>query len=107
VRLELPKPTAADRHAIFQVHSANKPLSDDIDFAKLADETEGFVGSDIEAVCRRASMNAISDFLEGGDADRDATGLVVTEQHYRTSIESVRKLHETKPETPADEILPA
>jgi transitional endoplasmic reticulum ATPase len=107
VRLELPKPTADDRRAIFEVHSANKPLGEGVDFEKLAAETEGFVGSDIEAVCRRASMSAISDFLEAGDAERDASGLTVSEANFRDSIESVRRLHETKPETPADEILPA
>jgi SpoVK/Ycf46/Vps4 family AAA+-type ATPase len=62
-------------------------------------ETEGFVGSDIEAVCRRASMGAISEFLDTGDATRDASGLVLEQRHFSEAIESVRKLHETKPET--------
>jgi transitional endoplasmic reticulum ATPase len=106
VRLELPAPTASDRRAIFEVHTANKPL-EDVDFDKLAAATEGFVGSDIEAVCRRASMTAISDFLDGGDADRDASGLTISARHFESSIESIRKLHETKPETPADAIPPA
>jgi transitional endoplasmic reticulum ATPase len=107
VRLELPKPSEADRAAIFGVHTANKPLGEDVDPAKLAAETEGFTGSDIEAVCRRASMQAISDFLEAGDLDGDVTTLTITAQHFQTSIESIRKLHETKPETPADIIPPA
>jgi transitional endoplasmic reticulum ATPase len=107
VRLELPIPTAADRTAIFAVHAQDKPLGEGIDFDKLAKETEGFVGSDIEAVCRRASMAAIAEFLETGDAERDASSLMLSEQHFLSAIESVRKLHETKPETPADEIPPA
>jgi transitional endoplasmic reticulum ATPase len=106
VRLELPMPTAADREAIFGVHTGNKPLGDDIDMAKLAAETEGFVGSDIEAVCRRASMMAISEFLETGNLE-DLASLTLSQQHFLTAIESVRTLHATKPETPADEIPPA
>jgi transitional endoplasmic reticulum ATPase len=107
VRLELPIPSAVDREAIFGVHAANKPLAPDIDFVKLAAETEGFVGSDIEAVCRRAAMGAISEFLDAGDADRDASGLMLEARHFLAAIESVRKLHETKPQSAADEIPPA
>jgi transitional endoplasmic reticulum ATPase len=69
--------------------------------------TDGFVGSDIEAVCRRAAMMAISEFLDTGDADRDASSLTITQAHFLSSIESIRKLHEMKPETPADAIPPA
>jgi transitional endoplasmic reticulum ATPase len=107
VRLELPRPTTTDREAIFGVHTANKPLGGDVEVVKLAALTEGFVGSDIEAVCRRASMMAISEFLDSGDADRDASGLTISAAHFLSSIESIRKLHETKIETPADEIPPA
>ena len=107
VRLELPIPNATDRRAIFGVHTTNKPLAVDIDLDKLAAETEGFVGSDIEAVCRRASMGAIQEFLDTGDADRDASGLTIETRHFTDAIESIRKLHETKPRTAADEIPPA
>jgi transitional endoplasmic reticulum ATPase len=106
VRLELPKPSTADREAIFGVHAANKPLDADIDLTKLAAETDGFVGSDIEAVCRRASMMAISEFLEGGD-EADVSTLMISQRHFASAVESIRKLHETKPETPADELPPA
>jgi transitional endoplasmic reticulum ATPase len=99
VRLELPTPNETDRRAIFGVHAANKPLAPDVDLDKLATETEGFVGSDIEAVCRRAAMGAIQEFLDTGDATRDASGLVIEQRHFAEAIESVRKLHETKPET--------
>jgi transitional endoplasmic reticulum ATPase len=107
VRLELPLPTGRDREAIFGVHTTNKPLGEDVDAAKLASMTDGFVGSDIEAVCRRASMMAISEFLDTGDADRDVSSLTITQAHFLSSIESIRKLHEMKPETPADAIPPA
>jgi transitional endoplasmic reticulum ATPase len=107
VRLELPVPNQTDRRAIFGVHAVNKPLAPDIDLDKLAAQTDGFVGSDIEAVCRRASMGAISEFLDTGDATRDASGLVIEQRHFAEAIESVRRLHETKPATAADEIPPA
>jgi len=44
---------------IFKIHSKDMPLATDVDFAKLADRCEGFVGADIEAVCREAAMLAL------------------------------------------------
>ncbi len=106
VRLELPTPTEPDREAIFGVHTATKPLAEDVDLAKLAAITEGFVGSDIEATVRRAAMTAISEFLDEGD-EEDVSRLMITQQHFLSSIETNRKLHETKLETPADITTPA
>ena len=106
VRLELPTPSEPDREAIFGVHTTNKPLADDVDLAKLAAATEGFVGSDIEATVRRAAMMAISEFLDEGEAE-DVSRLMIVQRHFLSSIETNRKLHETKPETPADVAPPA
>ena len=103
VRLELPVPNAATVAPSSACTPRNKPLAGDIDLDKLAAETDGFVGSDIEAVCRRASMEAIREFLDAGDADRDASGLIIEPRHFTAAIESIRKLHLTKPATAADE----
>jgi transitional endoplasmic reticulum ATPase len=37
------------------------PLADDVDLEKLADETEGFSGADIEGLVREAAMAAVRD----------------------------------------------
>ena len=49
-------PDAASREAIFTVHFKNMPLAKTVDIKKLVDLTEGYVGADIEAVCREAAM---------------------------------------------------
>jgi transitional endoplasmic reticulum ATPase len=54
----------ADRIEIFGVHTRGMPLAEDIDLEDLAKRTEGFVGADIEAVCREAAMRAIAQFVE-------------------------------------------
>ena len=41
---------------IFKIHTKNMPLSKEVDLEDLAERTEGYVGSDIEAVCREAAM---------------------------------------------------
>lgn len=59
-----PVPDLQGRLEAFKVHSRNMPLKD-VDVEELAHKTEGYVGADIEAVCReaailslRANMNA-------------------------------------------------
>ena len=49
-------PDAKGREAIFKVHLAGMPLAKDVDVAELVTKTEGYVGADIEAVCREAAM---------------------------------------------------
>ena len=61
---ELPIPDAKARWEIFNIHTRGKPLAADVDLKALADSTDGLVGADIEAICRRASMLAIREFLD-------------------------------------------
>ncbi len=52
-------PDKKSRLAIFRIHTRDMPLSEDVDLEELADLTEGYVGADIEAICREAVMLAI------------------------------------------------
>jgi transitional endoplasmic reticulum ATPase len=44
---------------IFKIHTKNMPLAKDVDIEELAEKTEGYVGSDIEGLCREAAMLAL------------------------------------------------
>ncbi|WP_406656332.1 CDC48 family AAA ATPase [Methanolobus sp. ZRKC2] len=56
--------TLAGRKDIFKIHTRDIPLGDDVTIDELASSTEGFVGSDIEAVCREAVMLSLRDNFE-------------------------------------------
>jgi transitional endoplasmic reticulum ATPase len=62
--VELPRPDREARLAILRVHARGRRLSADVDLASLAERTEGFVGADLEALCRRAAMLAIRESIE-------------------------------------------
>ncbi|MBI1938983.1 MAG: CDC48 family AAA ATPase [Ignavibacteriales bacterium] len=62
--LELPKPDEKAREKIFNIHTRNKPLANDVDMKKIIKQTEGKVGSDIAFICRKASMLAIREYIE-------------------------------------------
>ena len=52
-------PERDDRIALFKEYLENAPLSEDIDFEKLADMSPGYTGADIANICRQAKMNAL------------------------------------------------
>ena len=62
--VEMPVPDAAARLAILRVQTRKMPLAADVDLARLADQTEGFVGADIEGLCHRTALLAIREYLE-------------------------------------------
>jgi len=89
--LELPKPDVKAREAIFGIHTRQKPLAEDVDLKALAKQTEGRTGSDIEFVCRKASLLAIAEFV-----DKEADGLAHRSQPLRGRRWGPRKVQDKK-----------
>ena len=81
-RLVLIGPTdKCGRYEILKIHTKKMPNSDDVNLEELAELTEGYVGSDLEALCREAVMQALRE-------NNEAT--VVEMAHYRKALKSVR-----------------
>jgi proteasome regulatory subunit len=59
--IEVPKPDEEGREIIFQIHTRNMNVADDVDFVELADMAADASGADIKAVCTEAGMFAIRD----------------------------------------------
>ncbi len=90
VQLELAMPDEKARREIFAIHTHGKPLASDVDLDRLAAATEGLAGSDIEAICRRASMQAIREFV-GGDAPDAASPEVASLRVAATHFEQAMR----------------
>ncbi|MBI5442397.1 MAG: CDC48 family AAA ATPase [Deltaproteobacteria bacterium] len=54
--IAIPVPDRHGREEILQIHSRGMPLAPDVDLGRLAEITHGFVGADLEALCREAAM---------------------------------------------------
>ncbi|WNY28321.1 ATP-dependent zinc metalloprotease FtsH [Methanimicrococcus stummii] len=54
--IEVPMPEEAARLEILQIHTSKMNLAPDVDLAKLAKETAGFSGADLNAVAREAGI---------------------------------------------------
>ncbi|NWU61882.1 SPA5L protein, partial [Pterocles burchelli] len=52
-------PTLTQRRSILRLLTSSMPISTDVDLAKLAEMTTGYVGADLTALCREAAMQAV------------------------------------------------
>ncbi|MGQ4834591.1 MAG: CDC48 family AAA ATPase [Candidatus Asgardarchaeia archaeon] len=61
--IEIGVPDRKGRYEILTIHTRGMPLADDVDIAKLAEVTHGYVGADLAALCREAAMKALRRYL--------------------------------------------
>ncbi|WP_458185653.1 proteasome-activating nucleotidase Pan2 [Haladaptatus sp. NG-WS-4] len=59
--IEVPNPDVEGRHRILEIHTSDMNLADDVDFDRLADETNGFSGAEIASLTTESGMFAIRD----------------------------------------------
>jgi transitional endoplasmic reticulum ATPase len=72
-------PDKLGRHEILKIHTAKMPNGEDVNLEELAELTEGYVGSDLDSLCREAAMLAMRE--DGEKVDMD---------HYREALKKVR-----------------
>ncbi|WP_420182698.1 CDC48 family AAA ATPase [Haloarcula sp. KBTZ06] len=90
--VHVPVPDEEARRAIFQVHTRDKPLADGVDLDDLASRTDGYVGADIEAVAREASMAATREFINSVDPEDigdSVSNVRVTMDHFEHALSEV------------------
>ncbi|MHA2377721.1 MAG: CDC48 family AAA ATPase [Candidatus Thorarchaeota archaeon] len=73
-------PDTKSRKEIFDIYTEAMPLDSDVSISALVDQTEGYVGGDIEAVCREAGMRALREDL---DAE------VVSWRHFESALGTI------------------
>jgi transitional endoplasmic reticulum ATPase len=61
--ISIPIPDRHGRLAILEIYTRGMPLAQDVDLPRLADITHGFVGADLEALCREAAMICVRRIL--------------------------------------------
>jgi len=54
--IEIGIPDMNGRLIILDIHTRGMPLAEDVDLTRIAEMTHGFVGADLEALCREAAM---------------------------------------------------
>jgi len=57
--IEIGVPNRDGRYEILQIHTRGMPLDKTVDLPFLADKTHGFVGADLQALCKESAMIAL------------------------------------------------
>ena len=76
-----PVPDETGREKIFSVHLKKMPLENGVDSKELAAKTNGYVGADIEAVCREAAIMALRQDMEAKK---------IGKEHFDEALQKVR-----------------
>lgn len=96
-------PDATGRLEILRIHTKNMKLSEDVDLEQLANETHGYVGSDIASLCSEAAMQQIREKMELIDLDSDeidaevldSLGVTMENFRYALGVSNPSALRET------------
>lgn len=62
--IEITIPDRSERLHILEIHTRGMPLEEDVDLRHLASITHGFVGADLESLCREAAMVCLRKLLD-------------------------------------------
>ncbi len=77
----VPAPDVDARKEIFKVHMRNMPLAKDVNVDALVNKTKGYVGADIESVCREAAILALRENMDAK---------LVSSKHFDDALVKVR-----------------
>ncbi len=58
-KIYVPRPDQHDREELFKMYLKDATLAEEVDITKLAEMTDLYIGWDIEALCRKAKLNAL------------------------------------------------
>ncbi|MDD5309183.1 MAG: CDC48 family AAA ATPase [Deltaproteobacteria bacterium] len=93
--IEIGIPDATARSEILEIHTRGMPLDENVDLARLAAITHGFVGADLEALCREAAMTTLRSVMPEIDFASEELpydlllSLKVTMDHFLSALTEV------------------
>ncbi|OLD32399.1 MAG: AAA family ATPase [Thaumarchaeota archaeon 13_1_40CM_2_39_13_2] len=113
--IEIRIPDKKGRLEILMIHTRNMPLTEDVSLEKIASISHGYVGADLEYLCKEAAMKCLRRLLpEINLADEKIPPetlekLVVNEEDYQFALREVtpagmREVYIEKPEIRWDEV---
>src|SRR5215210_2455840 len=112
IAVNAPSPTG--RLQILRIHSRGFPMAEDVDLERLAEITHGFVGADLEVLCKEAGMLALRQLLdeagmEAVDLERMAEEAQIHTRHFYEALKAIeptatREVLVEKPNVPWEDV---
>ena len=69
--IEIKVPDKIGREEILAIHSREMPLAEDVDIEELASKTHGYVGADLEGLCKEGAMKTLRRLLPNMKFDEE------------------------------------
>ena len=93
--IEVPNPDEKGRLHIFEIHTKNKPLANDVKISEIVKLTDNFSGAEIAAVTNRAAITALKRYVAA--KSENLKEIKITQQDL---IDAVDKVKPRKKEAP-------
>ena len=93
--IEIKVPDKKGRKDILMIHTRNMPLSDDVNLDKVASISHGYVGADLEYLCKEAAMKCLRRLLPELNMEDEKLPpetldkLIVTGEDFQNAIREV------------------
>ncbi|HJU14348.1 MAG TPA: CDC48 family AAA ATPase [Candidatus Nitrosotalea sp.] len=93
--IEIKVPDKKGRKDILMIHTRNMPLSDDVNLDKIAAISHGYVGADLEYLCKEAAMKCLRRLLPELNMEDEKLPpetldkLVVNDEDYQNALKEV------------------
>jgi transitional endoplasmic reticulum ATPase len=85
--LELPLPSRDERREILAIHTDGLPLSAEVDLGRIADDTGGWTGGDLELIAKRGAMLALEEYRTNPSG-----AFQVTARHLAEALAQVKTM---------------
>jgi transitional endoplasmic reticulum ATPase len=113
--IEIKVPDKRGRLEVLQVHTRNMPLNTDVDQDRIAAVTHGFVGADLEYLCKEAAMKCLRRMLPELNLEEEKLlpetleKLIITMNDFQYAIREItpsalREVYVEPPEVKWDDI---
>jgi len=85
-------PDRKDRYEILKIHSRRMNLSENVNFDIISELTHGYVGADLEALCREAGIQALNEIVNWEKdtvSGLDNVSIEVYQKHFQNAIKTI------------------
>ncbi|KAL3528374.1 hypothetical protein ACH5RR_007696 [Cinchona calisaya] len=90
--IDIGVPDEVGRLEVLRIHTKNMKLSEDVDLEKISNNTHGYVGADLAALCTEAALQCIREKMDVIDLEDDSidveilNSMSVSNEHFQTAL---------------------
>jgi len=90
--IEIGMPDQEARLEILKIHTAKRPLAEDIDLVAISKKTDGYSGADLASVCNEAVMLAIREYVLAGrpQEEEEIAKYRIESKHFEEALKKVK-----------------